>query len=124
MTQTRKLKVQPPPDGIVWIEDYESEDGSIVPGIARRLGLSPSTYRKWRMRDKGPTTFHIGKKVAARVEAIEAYLAGLEQAAVEAAQAVAEQAAHDMRPPEVRTHRASRGSVTVPAQRTAERPAA
>lgn len=112
MTKTRKkVKVQPPPPGIVWIEDYKSEDGSVhIPGIATRLGISHSTYRKWRMRKQGPTTFPIGKKIAARIQDVEAYLASLHQAAVEEAEAVAEEAAHDSRPAELRT--------TVPAQRS------
>lgn len=110
MTKTRKIKVQPPPPGIVWIEDFTSDDGVHIPGIATRLGISHSTYRKWRMRGEGPVTFLIGKKVAARIQDVEAYLAGLHRAAVEEAQAVAAEAAHDSRPAEIRT--------TVPAQRT------
>jgi 3-methyladenine DNA glycosylase Mpg len=99
----RKRKVQPPPNGFVWAQDYCSEDGSVViPGIATRLGISHSTYRKWRMRDQGPATVIVGKKVAARIEAIEAYLAGLEQAALDAAQAESEAAEHDSRPAELR----------------------
>ncbi|MEU4502600.1 hypothetical protein PXH67_06520 [Streptomyces sp. P8-A8] len=108
MNQNRKLTVQPPPDGIVWIEDYQAPDGSVVPGIASRLGISPSTYRKWRMRGEGPLAFVIGKKVAARIESIEAYLAGLEEAAVEAAQAAASAAEYDMRPAEPRQFRTQR----------------
>lgn len=105
MPQERKLTVQPPPPGIVWIEDYRDDDGNVVtPGIASRLGISHSTYRKWRMRDQGPVTFMIGKKVAARIEDVETYLAGLHQAAVEAAESAAATAAHDMRPPETRHH--------------------
>lgn len=106
MPNTRKLKIQPPPTGFAWIEDYRSEDGSIeIPGIATRLGISPSTYKKWRMRDQGPPAVVIGKKVAARIEAIEQYLTDLEQAAIGEAQRAAEQAAHDMRPAEHRTPR-------------------
>ncbi|SDN19110.1 helix-turn-helix transcriptional regulator [Streptomyces wuyuanensis] len=105
MPQNRKLTVQPPPDGIVWIEDYRSEDGTaVIPGIASRLGISVSTYKKWRMRGEGPVTFFIGKKAAARIEDVEAYLAGLHQAAVLAARESAATAAHDMRPPEARHH--------------------
>ncbi|MFE9949354.1 hypothetical protein ACFYRJ_17685 [Streptomyces sp. NPDC005531] len=109
MEGNRKLTVQAPPPGIVWIEDYRSEDGSVVtPGIASRLGISPSTYRKWRMRDEGPDSFLIGKKVAARVTAIEAWLHGLEQAATEERAATRASTAHDMRPAETRQYRASR----------------
>lgn len=102
MSTTRKLRIQPPPAGFVWIEDYRREDGTVLPGIAARLGISPSTYRKWRMRDEGPPTVVLGKKVAARIEAIEQYLVDLEQAAIEEAQRATEQAAHDMRPVELR----------------------
>lgn len=89
MPTNRELRVQPPPDGIVWIEDYKDPDTDevLITGIATRLGISHSTYRKWRMRKQGPTTFVIGKKVAARIDAIEAYLAGLHQAAIEEAEA-------------------------------------
>lgn len=112
MTTIQKRKVQPPPPGIVWARDYRSEDGTVhIPGIATRLGISYATYRKWRMRDQGPVTFPLGQRVAARIEDIEAYLAGLHRAAVEGARAASEQAAHDSRPAELRT--------TVPAQRPA-----
>jgi len=111
VTKTRKRKIQPPPAGIVWARDYRSDDGQVfIPGIATRLGISYETYRKWRMRDQGPVTFPLGQRVAARIEDIDAYLAGLHRAAVEEAQAVAAEAAHDSRPAEIRT--------TVPAQRT------
>ena len=103
MDGNRKLAVQPPPPGFVWIEDYRTDDGTVhIPGIASRLGISPSTYRKWRMRDEGPDTVRIGKKIAARVTAIEDWLRSLEQAATEeraASRAVIE---HDMRPAEPR----------------------
>ncbi|MFE3657210.1 hypothetical protein [Streptomyces sp. NPDC059165] len=105
MPHERKLTVQPPPEGTVWIEDYRDDDGNVVtPGIATRLGISNSTYRKWRMRSQGPVTFLIGKKVAARIQDVEAYIASLHQAAVEAAQSASVAAAHDMRPPEPRRH--------------------
>ncbi|MEU2674782.1 hypothetical protein ABZ622_39330 [Streptomyces sp. NPDC007164] len=108
MEGNRKLAVQPPPPGIVWIEDYRDEAGSVaIPGIASRLGISPSTYRKWRMRDEGPDSFLIGKKVAARITAIEAWLKGLEQAATEERAANRASAEHDMRPAEPRRYRAS-----------------
>jgi transposase-like protein len=103
VSENRKLKVQPPPEGFVWIEDYRSDDGVVLlPGIARRLGISSSTYRKWRMRGEGPPTLMIGKKVAARIQTIEAYLCDLEQAAIVAAKRAAATAAHDMRPAESR----------------------
>ncbi|WP_037852958.1 helix-turn-helix transcriptional regulator [Streptomyces sp. NRRL S-1824] len=107
MEGNRKLTIQPPPPGIVWIEDYRNDDGSVVLGIASRLGISPSTYRKWRMRDEGPDSFLIGKKVAARITAIEAWLQGLEQAATEERAASRASTAHDMRPAEPRQYRAS-----------------
>ena len=103
MSETRKLRIQPPPNGFVWIEDYRADDGSaVLPGIARRLGISSSTYRKWRMRGEGPPTVVIGKKVAARIESIENYLRGLERLAQMVNAAEAEASAHDMRPAESR----------------------
>jgi phage antirepressor YoqD-like protein len=108
VTENRKLRIQAPPPGFVWIEDYRGEDGSVlIPGIASRLGITPSTYRKWRMRDQGPPTVLIGKKVAARVETIENYLRSLEESAVAEAQEAAEIAARDMRPAESRFSRAA-----------------
>lgn len=105
MPHERKLSIQPPPDGTVWIEDYRDDDGNVItPGIATRLGITVSTYKKWRMRNQGPVTFFIGKKAAARIEDVEDYIAGLHRAAVEAAKSAAAQAAHDMRPPEARSH--------------------
>lgn len=101
MAEARKLAVRKPPHGIVWIEDYEDEEG-VIPGIASRLGISPSTYRKWRMRDEGPVSFYIGKKVAARIDSIEAWLAGLEEAAVEAGRVSGAAAAYAIRPAEAR----------------------
>lgn len=75
---------QKPPPGLVFIEDYTADDGTVIPGIASRLGISPSTYRKWRMAGIGPETFRVGKRVVARVEAVEDYLTDLERAAHEA----------------------------------------
>lgn len=108
MDGNRKLTVQAPPPGIVWIEDYRSDDGVVIPGIASRLGISPSTYRKWRMRDEGPDSFLIGKKVAARITAIEAWLHQLEQAATEERAATRAEIEREMRPAENRQHRSNR----------------
>ncbi|MFJ2676333.1 helix-turn-helix transcriptional regulator [Streptomyces sp. NPDC087525] len=79
MGSTRKA--QKPPPGIVFIEDYEENGEVQILGIASRLGITPSTYRKWRMAGKGPQTFDLGKRVAARIDAIDAWIAGLEKAA-------------------------------------------
>ncbi|WP_275558603.1 hypothetical protein [Streptomyces sp. 5-6(2022)] len=87
---------QKPPTGFVFIEDYVDEDGNvIVPGIATRLGISPSTYRKWRMAGKGPITVPHGKRVMASEKAINAYFERLEREAGESS--------HEMRPPEAKT---------------------
>lgn len=84
---------QKPPNGFVYIEDYTDETGKvIVPGIATRLGISASTYRKWRMAGKGPLTVKPGKKVMASEKAIDAYFERLERDAG--------QSSHEMRPPE------------------------
>ncbi|MEV6547909.1 hypothetical protein AB0M57_04270 [Streptomyces sp. NPDC051597] len=94
-------KVAPPPNGYVWIEDYRSEDGAVfIPGIATRLGISPAGYKKWRMRDEGPTSFRIGKKVAASIEAIEAWLSRREGEAADRNRASLEAHVYDSRPAE------------------------
>jgi hypothetical protein len=82
MGTERKQAQQKPPPGMVFIEDYEEDDGTVTPGIATRLGVTPSSYRKWRMAGKGPLTFFLGKRVAARVEAVDAWIAEQEQAAL------------------------------------------
>lgn len=99
-----RRKVAPPPSGCVWIEDYRSEDGTIViPGIASRLGVSVSGYKKWRMRGEGPNAFPIGgKKIAARIADIEAWLRRRAEAAASENRASAEVDAHDSRPAEPR----------------------
>lgn len=65
---------QKPPRGFCFARDSEDTDGNVVPGIVTRLGISYSTYRKWRMAGKGPDTVLLGKCVAARIEAVEDYL--------------------------------------------------
>lgn len=89
---------QKPPPGFVFIEDYVDDEGTVTPGIATRLGITVSTYRKWRMAGKGPASFRHGKRVMARESVVEAWLAGLGQdvGATDGA------AAHDARPPEPR----------------------
>ena len=72
---------QKPPPGFIYIEDYVDDDGSVLPGIASRLGISVSTYRKWRMAGLGPDTIRPRKRVMAREDAVERYLSGLEQSA-------------------------------------------
>ncbi|HTE57055.1 MAG TPA: hypothetical protein VK698_39650 [Kofleriaceae bacterium] len=100
MTKTRKLAQQKPPPGVVWIYDYtDPETGEVLlPGIATRLGISPNTFRKWRMADKGPKSFLLGKPVAAFIEDIDAWIA--EQGGREYAAAV--EARAEGRPPEPR----------------------
>lgn len=63
-----------PPPGLIYIKDTDAG-----PGIASRLGISPSTYRKWRMKKRGPSSFVLGGRVVARVEAVAEYLEELEQ---------------------------------------------
>ncbi|WP_030878800.1 helix-turn-helix transcriptional regulator [Streptomyces sp. NRRL S-1868] len=83
-----------PPPGLLFIEDSTDTTGQPLPGIASRLGIKPSTYRKWRMAGKGPDTFVLGKRVVARIEAIDAYIADLERTALSPSR--------DARPPEPR----------------------
>lgn len=115
MDGNRKVTVKAPPPGIVWIEDYRNEDGSVIRGIASRLGISPSTYRKWRMRDDGPDSFLIGKKVAARIAAIEAWLQNLEQKATEERAASRAEAEHSLRPAEPRQRRSGHNQLAAAA---------
>lgn len=107
MTETRKLRIQPPPDGFVWAQDHKSEDGRTVPGIASRLGITYSTYRKWRMRGEGPPTVVLGKKLAARVEWIDQFMAQREREALDAFNTSIADADHAMRPAESRLIRAA-----------------
>lgn len=84
METPRKLARQKPPKGYAWIDDYVNEAGEVeVPGIASRCGVTVSTFRKWRMAGKGPQAFPLGKKVAARIEAINAWLAEQERQATD-----------------------------------------
>jgi 3-methyladenine DNA glycosylase Mpg len=84
---------QKPPPGFCFAQDSKDNDGNVVPGIATRLGITYSTYRKWRMAGKGPDVVRIGKCNAARIEAVEAYLNHL---------APAPAASHESRPAEPR----------------------
>jgi hypothetical protein len=72
---SRKTHQKPPP-GLIFMEDYTDENGNVlVPGIATRLGISVSTYKKWRMAGAGPMTTKHGKRVVARVDVVDAYVA-------------------------------------------------
>lgn len=82
-TITRKRAAQKPPPGIVFGEDYIADDGTTILGIASRLGITYGTWRKWVMRGEGPDTFLLGKRRAARIEAIEDWIAEQERAALE-----------------------------------------
>ncbi|MET9952360.1 helix-turn-helix domain-containing protein [Streptomyces sp. NPDC006339] len=63
-----------PPPGLIYIEDTAAG-----PGIATRLGIAPGTVRRWRSLGQGPATFRIGKKVVARISAVEDFLAQRER---------------------------------------------
>ncbi|MER6778405.1 MULTISPECIES: hypothetical protein [unclassified Streptomyces] len=84
-TEQRKLAKTKPPAGLIYIEDHEDDNGSVTPGIASRLGITPSTYRKWRMVGKGPHAFRLGKHVVARVEAVDRWVKDREFEALPAA---------------------------------------
>lgn len=64
-----------PPPGMIWIGDTPAG-----PGIASRLGIRPGTYRKWRMRGIGPRTFQMGRRVVARIQTVEEWIAQQERA--------------------------------------------
>jgi hypothetical protein len=95
---TRQQHQKPPP-GFCFAQDSTDDNGNVVPGIATRLGITYSTYRKWRMAGKGPATIRIGKCVAARITAVAAYLDGLEGDASQSAEN------YETRPPEPRVAR-------------------
>lgn len=93
METKRQQKQQKPPPGIVFIEDTRDDEGNVVlPGIATRVGVTPSTYRKWRMAGKGPLTFPLGKRVAALVKDVDAWLVEQYRVGIEPSE--------DERPPE------------------------
>lgn len=80
---------RPAPPGCIWIEE-----------AATRLGLSKQTLYKYRQRDIGPRSFAIGRKVAYKLDVIDAYLDGL-QNPVPGSQ-------YESRPPEPRRARRTR----------------
>lgn len=87
---------QKPPPGLVFNDDYKDpETGTVIPGIASLLGITPSTFRKWRLAGKGPVTFIHGKKIAARKAAIDEYFVRLEREAEQGP-------SYEMRDPEPR----------------------
>lgn len=109
MKTKRKYTFQKPPPGIVFSEDTKDENGNVIDlGIASRLGITPGTYRHWRVAGKGPLTFILGKRVAARIEDVDAWVTEQYRAGVEPTE--------DERPPEPKIPaqhaRASRQPVT------------
>lgn len=100
------MKLSPaPPAGYLYIEDSLDAHGNVVAGIATRLGISPSTYRKWRMRREGPKATRYGKRVIAREADVETWIEQQVEAAFAEQQAENEAAEHAMRPAEPRTQR-------------------
>lgn len=59
----------PAPAGLLWLED-----------AAQRLGVQPSTLRKWRMNRRGPASFKHAGRVVYRETALADYLNGCEAA--------------------------------------------
>lgn len=96
---TQRTRQKPPP-GWIFIEDYVAPDGTVIDGIATRLGIEPGTYRKWRMAGKGPAAIVHGRKVIARIEDVDAYLEEQLQASLAPQQ--------EARPPEPRLTRRPR----------------
>lgn len=84
----RKGPKQKAPEGHLWIED-----------AAPYIGLTLATLRKWRLKDKGPTGFPIGRFVAYRIADLDAYLDGQYQAAI----TPAANASRESRPAEPRS---------------------
>jgi hypothetical protein len=94
------IQAQKPPPGFCFAQDSTDEDGNVVvPGIATRLGISYSLYRKWRMAGIGPETTRLGKRVIARIEAVDAFLNNLAPAV--------NAPANESRPAEPRRRRAA-----------------
>jgi predicted DNA-binding transcriptional regulator AlpA len=87
----------PPPPGYLFIHDTDAG-----PGIASHLGITVSTYRKWRMAGNGPEAFKLGKFVAARESAVHEWIAEQERAA--------QAPKHEMRPPEPRVCKPQRAA--------------
>lgn len=100
----RKQKEQKPPAGIIFIADYKDpETGEVeIPGIASRLGITPSTYRKWLLRGQGPATFKLGKRRAAYIDTVNTWIADVAHAGTTP---LAEEA-----PPEPKKPRAPHGA--------------
>jgi hypothetical protein len=94
----RRYTRQTLPPGFLFLDDYTHDDGKVTPGVASRLGITPGTYKKWRLAGKGPEMFQHGKRLMVRVEVVDAWLAGLGQDAG----APDGSAEHDARPPESR----------------------
>lgn len=63
-----------PPDGLIYIADTASG-----PGIASRLGITPGTFRKWRVEGRGPASFKLAGRVVARVDVVAEYVAEQER---------------------------------------------
>ncbi|MDH6141107.1 hypothetical protein P3T35_003120 [Kitasatospora sp. GP30] len=59
----------PPPPGCLWLEQ-----------AAERLGVKPTTLRKWRAKRKGPASFKYTGRVVYRESAITDYVDGCEAA--------------------------------------------
>lgn len=59
----------PAPAGLLWLED-----------AADRLGVKPSTLRKWRMLRIGPDSFKVAGRVVYRETKIAEYLEACEAA--------------------------------------------
>ena len=76
-----------PPKGCLWLEE-----------AATHVGVEPNTLRKWRVLEKGPISFKVGRFVTYKIADLDAYLEGQYQAAIEPSP----ERAHDSRPAEPR----------------------
>ncbi|WP_069883462.1 helix-turn-helix transcriptional regulator [Streptomyces luteocolor] len=70
----RKGPKQKAPAGCLWIED-----------AAPHIGVTLATLRKWRVQDKGPKGFPIGRYVAYRIADLDGYLDAQYRSATEPA---------------------------------------
>lgn len=94
-------KAPPPPAGCLWIDE-----------AADYIGVAKTTLYKWRQLGTGPKGFPVARRIAYRIEGLDAYLAKCENADSDP------EPNPETRPPEPRCLR-NEGSrtATVPAQR-------
>ncbi|MEU0393878.1 helix-turn-helix domain-containing protein [Streptomyces sp. NPDC006208] len=87
---------KPPPAGCLWIDE-----------AATYIGVAKNTLYKWRQTGHGPKGFPVARRIAYRIEALDAWLAECEHGPAEPNP--------EMRPPEVRQTSRARNHRRTPA---------